>query len=195
METSNIAEAPAERSASGKVTAGLGLAVAVLGVVFAFDSSWYGHWYALFRLIHVVVAVFWVGGGLLITVLGLRASSSDDPNEIVTLARWAGFVGEKMFAPAGLVVFAMGIAMMINTDWGWGKFWIDAGLVGYLATFVTGVAFLSPQSKRIAALAAEKGPTAPETLAAIQRILLIARVDVSVLVLVVADMVVKPFSG
>ena len=84
--------------------------------------------------------------------------------------------------------------MMVDTDWGWGKFWVVAGLVGYGVTFVTGVAMLSPLAKRIDALMADKGPTAPETQAAIQRILLVARFDVAVLLLVVADMVTKPFS-
>ena len=119
---------------------------------------------------------------------------SDDPNEIVTLARWAAFVGERLFAPAGGIVLLAGIAMMINTNWGWGKFWVVAGLVGYAATMVTGIAFLSPQAKRIAALSESKGSTAPETLDAIRKILLIARVDVAVLLLVVTDMVTKPFS-
>jgi hypothetical protein len=53
---------------------------------------------------------------------------------------------------------------------------------------------LSPMAKKIAALSDSKGPTAPETLAAISRILLIARFDVAVLLLVVADMITKPFS-
>ncbi|HKT44150.1 MAG TPA: DUF2269 family protein [Gaiellaceae bacterium] len=182
------------RSSSAPLTAAIGAAVAILGIVFAFDSAWYTHWYALFRVVHVVVAVFWVGGGLLLTVLGLKAEMSDDPNEIVTLARWAAFVGEKLFAPAGGIVLLAGIAMMINTDWGWGKFWVVVGLIGYAATMVTGMAFLSPQAKRIAALSESKGTTAPETLAAIRKILLIARFDVAVLLLVVADMVTKPFS-
>jgi uncharacterized membrane protein len=194
METQATAQAPAERTSSAPLTVGIGLVVAVLGIVFAFESSWYSHWYALFRLVHVAFAVFWVGGGLLLTVLGLKAETSDDPNEVVMLARWAAFVGERMFAPAGLVVFAMGIAMMVNVDWGWGKFWVVAGLVGYALTFVTGIAFLSPQANRIAELSDEKGPTAPETLAAIRRILVVARVDVAVLLLVVADMITKPFS-
>ena len=182
------------RSSSAPLTASIGAAVAILGVVFAFDSSWYTHWYALFRVVHVSVAVFWVGGGLLLTVLGLKAETSDDPNEIATLARWAAWVGEKLFAPAGGIVLLAGIAMMINTDWGWGKFWVVVGLVGYAATMVTGMAFLSPQAKRVAELSAAKGTTAPETLAAIRKILLIARFDVAVLLLVVADMVTKPFS-
>lgn len=88
----------------------------------------------------------------------------------------------------------MGVAMMLNTDWGWGKFWIVAGLVGYAITFVTGVAVLAPLAKQIKASAAENGPTDPATMALIARILLIARVDVAVLLLVIADMVSKPFS-
>ena len=88
----------------------------------------------------------------------------------------------------------MGIAMMLNTDWGWGKFWIVAGLVGYAITFVTGVGVLSPMAKDVTALTEEKGPTHPETVAAITRILQIARIDVAMLLLVVVDMVTKPFS-
>jgi uncharacterized membrane protein len=191
METQHTA-APAARS-SGALTAGIGIAVAVVGLVFALNSI-YGDWYALFRLVHVVLAVFWVGGGLTVTLLALWAERKQAPDEMALIARQAAFVGERFFAPAGLVVLLMGIAMMINTDWGWGKFWVIAGLIGYAATFVTGLAFLGPESKRISALLAEKGAAAPETQAAIGRILAIARVDTGVLLLVVADMVTKPFS-
>jgi hypothetical protein len=114
--------------------------------------------------------------------------------EVVLVARQAALVGEKLFAPAGLVVFLMGVAMMLNTNWGWGTFWIDAGLVGYAITFVTGTAVLAPLAKRIKVSAEENGPTDPLTLALISRILLIARIDVALLFLVIADMVTKPFS-
>ncbi|MDE3191526.1 MAG: DUF2269 family protein [Acidobacteriota bacterium] len=182
------------RGSSAPLTVSIGAAVAILGIVFAFDSAWYSHWYALFRVVHVTVAVFWVGGGLLLTVLGLKAERSDDPDEIVTLARWAAWVGERLFAPAGGIVLLAGIAMMIDTDWGWGKFWVVVGLLGYAATMVTGMAILSPQAKRVAELSESKGTTAPETIAAIRKILLIARFDIAVLLVVVADMVTKPFS-
>ena len=194
MDTNASTVAPAERRSSGQLTAVIGLVVLALILVFAFDSAWYGHWYALFRVLHVGVAVFWVGGGMLLTILGLKAERSDDPNEVVTLARWAAWVGERLFAPAGGVVLALGIAMMINTDWGWGKFWVDAGLVGYAFSMVIGMAVLSPLAKKIAELSESKGATAPETLAAVSRILLVARFDVAILLLVVADMVTKPFS-
>ncbi len=195
METTHITDAPADTRASGKVTAAIGLAVAVVAVVFALNATDVGtHWFAFFKLIHVSVAVFWVGGGLLLTVLALRAERADGAEELATVARQAAFVGERFFAPAGVVVLAFGIAMVLNQHLGWGTFWIDAGLVGYASTFTTGVAVLSPLSKRVAALLDEKGAAAPETQAAIKRILLVARVDVGVLLLVVADMLMKPFS-
>ena len=188
------ASSPAQRSSSGLVTAAVGLTFVVVAALFAFNSAWYHHWYAVFRAVHVTVAVFWVGGGLLLTVLGLRAERAKDPNEMATIARQAAFVGEKLFAPAGLIVLLMGIAMMINIDWGWSTFWVVAGLVGYAATFATGIGVLSPLAKKVDRSIAELGPAAPETQAAIQRILLVARFDVAVLLLVVVDMVTKPFS-
>jgi uncharacterized membrane protein len=192
METTSAA-APARR-VSSQLTIALGVAVLAIGLVFALTSDWYSNWYAIFRVVHVVVAVFWVGGGLTLTILGLRAERLEDPAEMATLARQAAFVGEKLFAPAGLIVLLMGIGMVINGQLGWGHFWVVAGLIGYAMTFVTGVAVLSPLAKRIDVLLREKGPEAPESLAAIQRILLVARFDVAVLLLVVADMTVKPFS-
>jgi uncharacterized membrane protein len=195
METSHTVEAPADSRASGRITAAIGLVVAVVGVVFAFNATDAAtHWFALFKLIHVAVAVFWVGGGLTLTVLALRAERANDPDDLATIAKQAAFIGERFFAPAGVVVLAMGIVMVVNRHLGWGTFWIDAGLVGYASTFATGVGVLSPLAKRVASLLETKGAADPETQAAIRRILLVARVDVGVLVLVVADMLLKPFS-
>jgi uncharacterized membrane protein len=190
METTSSA-APAERR-SGPLTAGLGLAVLAVGLLFAIDA--YGGWYPIFKWIHVSVAVFWVGGGLTLTILGLRAERSDDPREIATLAGQAAFVGEKLFAPAGGIVLLAGIGMVINGHLGWNHFWVIAGLVGYASTMVTGMAVLSPLAKKVGASVEAHGAEHPESIALIKRILLVARFDVAVLLIVVADMVAKPFS-
>jgi uncharacterized membrane protein len=192
METPITAAAASNRSSLQLTFALLG-AVAVLVAILA-ASSVYNGWYALFKTVHVTFAVVWIGGGFLLTLLGIIAEQKNDPEEIAIVARHAAFAGEKVFAPAGLVVFLMGIAMMLNTNWGWGQFWVVAGLIGYAATFITGVAVLSPLAKKITSSVETNGPTHPETIALVRRILLIVRVDIAVLLLVVADMVTKPFS-
>jgi uncharacterized membrane protein len=192
---SPVETAPAA-SRSGALTLVLLGVLVVVAVVFAFSSSILlpNNWYALFKAVHVTFAVIWVGGGTLIMILALLAERTNDPDEIATIARQAAFAGERIFAPAGLVVFLMGIAMMINTDLGWGKFWVVLGLIGYAATFITGIAFLSPLAKKISASTAERGASHPETIALIKRILLVARIDIAVLLVVVLDMVTKPFA-
>ena len=195
MDTTPIAAEPRAGRASTWITAGIGVAVAAVGLVFALNTTDApSHWFAVFKLIHVSVAVFWVGGGVLLTVLALWAQTKDDPEELATVARQAAFIGERFFAPAGLVVLAMGITMVINDHIGFGTTWVVIGLVGYAVTFTTGIAFLAPRAKRVAALLETQGAAAAETQAAIREILLIARVDVGVLLLVVADMLLKPFS-
>jgi uncharacterized membrane protein len=194
MESTSSA-APGARSRSAPLTAALGLVVLAIGLVFVFESGFaMDNWYSLFKWVHVTLAVFWVGGGLTLTILGLRAERTNDTREIVTIAQQAAFVGEKLFAPAGGLVLLMGIGMVVHQDLGWGHFWIVAGLIGYAATFVTGIGVLSPLAKKIEHSAQANGPEHPETIALIKRILLIARVDIAVLLLVVADMVLKPFA-
>ena len=184
MDTTSSA-APEATSRSGLITAALGAILVVVALIFALNSV-YSNWYAIFRVVHVALAVFWVGGGVTLAILGLKAERASDPHEISTLASQAAFVGERFFAPAGLVVLLSGIGMVLNGDLGWNHFWVIAALVGYASTFVTGIAVLTPLAKQI--------KVQPDSLTLIRRILLIVRVDVTVLLLVVADMVLKPFS-
>jgi len=193
METTS-AQAP-ERG-SNWITPAILLAVAGVGLLFAFkatDAS--STWFGIFKLIHVGVAVFWVGGGLLLTALALRAERSHDPEEIARIARQATFVGEKLFAPAGGIVLLMGILMVINSpEISFGMTWVIIGLVGFAVSFVMGIAVLAPRARRIVELSDTVGVVAPQTQAAIREILLISRVDIAVLVIVVFDMLMKPFS-
>jgi uncharacterized membrane protein len=189
METTSEAT-PTTRPASLLPSALIGAAFLVVAVVFAASSSWY----ATFMTVHVLFVVIWIGGGALLTVFGVLAERTNDPAQLSQIARMAAFAGERIFAPAGLVVVAMGVAMVLNAHLGFGHFWIVFGLLGFLATFVIGIGVLSPMAKKVEALLRDKGPSDPETQAAISRILVIARADVAMLLLVIVDMVTKPFS-
>jgi len=193
METTS-AQAP-ERGLNW-VTPAVLLAVAGIGILFAFEATDASStWFGIFKIVHVGFAVFWVGGGLLLTALALRAERSKDPEDLATIARQATFVGEKLFAPASGIVLLMGIVMVINSpEIGFGDTWVIIGLVGFAISFVTGIAVLAPRARRLVELFDTVGSTAPQTQAAIREILLISRVDVAVLVIVVFDMLMKPFS-
>src|SRR6476469_248425 len=180
---------------SGNLTYALLAIVLVVGAIFALNSSAVpDHWYGLFKAIHVTSAVLWVGGGIMLTILAIVAERSNDPLQIANVARQAATVGEKFFAPIGLVTFLMGLAMMLNTNWGWGHFWIVIGLIGYATTFGIGIGLISPTVKKLHAVIETNGPTHPDSIALIKRVMLIARVDAALLLIVVLDMVTKPFA-
>jgi hypothetical protein len=131
MDTPASGAAAPSRGASALTLLLLGVVV-VVGAIFAFSAGpgLPDHWYAAFKAVHVTFAVVWIGGGVLLTINGIRAQRENDAGKVVVVAQQAVFAGEKIYAPAGAVVFLMGIAMMINTNWGWGHFWIVAGLIG-----------------------------------------------------------------
>ena len=174
-------------------TMGLLAAVLVIAVVFISQSTWSPPMYAAFKTVHVMAAVVWIGGAVLLAVLGLVAESKGDPAELAVIARQASLVGERLFAPAGGTVLLMGIAMVIKSGLGFGHFWVILGLVGNGITFILGAFVLTPISKAISKSIAEKGPAHPDTAALIRKVLIIARLDVCMLLIVVANMVTKPF--
>jgi uncharacterized membrane protein len=192
MKTSSAAST---RGGPGWVTPLILLTVAGVFLLFAFKATDAATtWFGVFKLVHVSFAIFWVGGGLLLTLLAARAERAKSPEELATIARQAMFAGEKLFAPASGIVLAMGIAMVINEHIGFGTTWVTIGLIGFAISFVTGIAVLSPRARKLVGLFDTVGAAAPETQKAIGEIILIARIDVAVLLIVVGDMFMKPFS-
>ena len=163
-----------------------GLAVLVL---FLSKTSWY----QVFKSIHVLAAVVWLGGGAVITVLAWRAQRAKDYGQLLQIGRQAEWLSTRVFVPASLVVLAMGIVLMHKGDWGYDHFWALFGLIAWGVSFVVGAAFLGPETGRMAKLIEAKGPEDPEVIARLNRVIAVARADVVLVLLIAADMVAKPF--
>jgi hypothetical protein len=74
---------------------------------------------------------------------------------------------------------------------GFSDLWILIGLVGYATTFCIGMFVFKPTADRMAGMIAKDGVT-PAALAQGQRILSAAHLDYSVMLVIIADMVLKP---
>jgi len=167
---------------------GLAVLVGIVLVGWAAPSS-----YEIYKMLHVLAAVVWVGGGVLLTILALLTQRSNDPVALANIGRQAELVGARIFTPASVIVVVFGIAMIEKGDLGWDHFWIDVALVAWAITFLVGVGFFVPQTKRLNALVEEHGVEHPVVQAKLAQILTVARLDVAMLLLVVADMTAKPF--
>jgi uncharacterized membrane protein len=148
--------------------------------------------YDVLLFVHIVAAILWVGGGIMLNILGSRAVRSADPARMASIARESGVIGQRIIAPTALVLLAMGVAMVAVSDaWMIGQPWIILGLVGFGLTALTGAFFFGPEGGRLAKIIEERGP-AHEVQRRVRRIVSAGRIDLVVLVLIVADMVFKP---
>src|SRR5215510_13842290 len=133
---------------------------------------------------HIVCAILWVGAGSLFHILGLRAERKDDNRAIEEIMRNLAILGNMFFLPVWLLVLVFGLLLVWDSDvWSFSMLWIDLGLAGYAITFITGVAWIKPQSEKIAEMVKHDGGMTETTLLLSRRMVVFGRLDYVVLYL------------
>jgi len=142
---------------------------------------------------HVLAAVMWVGGAVMLTLLGLMTIGLGDPVRLAQFAKQVAFLGGRYFPPLSLMVVGFGFGMIEKAGTGYSATWIQIGIAGWAASFVIGAGYLGPRAKRLATLLDERAADDQEVQSLIERILLVARFDALLLLFVVLDMTAKPW--
>jgi hypothetical protein len=126
--------------------------------------------------LHILLVVLWLGAG--ITVQVITRMASDNPNWPAILYPFA----ERWFpAVSGLTGLA-GILLWIESGWSIGEPWIGIAIAGWLISSVVGATQLGPAVQRW-----HEGD-----IAARAKFVKVAQFDSLLLILIVADMVMKP---
>ena len=143
--------------------------------------------------LHVLMAVTWVGSNIANNILGARRLRTASDADKVALARELEWYGNHVLVPATLLLLLSGFGIVAEGDLSLGEPWIVIALAGWCISFVLGAGFAGPQLKRFFTEVEAAGNTLTAgSTARMQRILLVARIEVAMLVLIVIDMVVKP---
>ena len=150
--------------------------------------------YEWFMTVHVLAAVMWVGGSVMLTLLGLMTLGLRDPVRLAQFAKQVSFLGGVYFPPLSLMVLAFGFAMVANGDLSYSLTWLQIAIAGWAVSFVVGAGYLGPHAKQLSKLLDDRGAEDAEAQALIQRILFVARLDALLLLFVVLDMTAKPWS-
>ncbi len=150
--------------------------------------------YELLLFVHILATVIWIGAGFFSLVLAIAYDRDSEESAIRRFLVDQERLALKLFMPSALVVVLMGIALVIESDaWSFDQLWIVLGLIGFAATFVTGLFLIKPASEKIGAeMEREGGRLTPRLRTDIRKLMVKARVDQVVLAVVIFDMVVKP---
>lgn len=148
--------------------------------------------YEVFKTIHVVAAVAWVGGVILSQVNAALATRSGEQARLHGFIQDQAWLGKHYFAPAAIVLILAGIAMVIESGWEFADLWIVIGIALWVASVIIGAGFLGPRSEQLTAELEQKGMDDPGVQSLANQLALLSRADLVILLLVVTDMVVKP---
>jgi uncharacterized membrane protein len=147
--------------------------------------------YDWFVLLHVLAAMFWLGG---LTVLGAFAARILRAGDAEETARFLGalrVIGPLALAPAPIALVAAGLAMVGDSEaWDFGQTWVQLGLGLFAAAFLIGAAHQS-RAAIAAERAAQRGDAAVAA-AQLRRWAWGTALIVALIVLATWDMVFKP---
>lgn len=148
--------------------------------------------YDLLLFLHVSSAIIWLGAGFLLLVQISSSERGDDRGRHLGFYREIGWLSPRLFIPASLATFLFGLLLVIDGPWGFDQLWIQIALVGYLASFLTGILYFKPTGEQVAELVQEHGLSHPGIDQRVRPMAVVDRFQVLVMFTVVADMVFKP---
>jgi hypothetical protein len=145
--------------------------------------------YTIFKFLHVMAALAWVGGGMTLLVSSILAVRDHGELAAIRAGGTTAALGKRWFMPASLLTLVFG-AVTTTLGGFWGELWVIVGLAGAATTFLTGLLFVERLGRRMGALMAEGRES--EAVATGRTLLRVGKFDYTVMFLIVADMVLKP---
>ena len=141
--------------------------------------------------LHIVAAMFWVGGTLVLAALATRVLREGEPGAIARYVGGLRIVGPLVMAPAPALMIGLGAWLVAESAaWDFGQRWLDVAFGLFGAAFLVGALH---QSRT--AIAAERASTAGDHGEAARQLRRWAFGALAILLILVAatwDMVFRP---
>lgn len=77
--------------------------------------------YELLLFLHISSAIVWLGAGFLTTILDLKAGRTGDPAETARMGETTQWLAPRLFIPAALTTFLLGLLLTIDGPWATGR--------------------------------------------------------------------------
>lgn len=145
--------------------------------------------YLLPKSLHVALAILWLGGASILTLLVVILMARDDDEATMTGLSYMGLLGNRVFAPIAMATIASGLTLGWMGGWFWAA-WTVLAIAIVACTFVLGAAVLGPTGER--AVAIWKGGDLASAMTLGRRMLRLVALDLGAQWANIALMVTKP---
>lgn len=140
--------------------------------------------------LHILAAGTWLGSGVLLVLLAVRARQVGKELDLIAQMEW---VGSRIGGPAVIVTLATGIWMVLRSNaWQFDQWWVLGGLIILAILFLVGIGFHVPQYKRIYEAKSEQGDDSPIVQQLMKQSFTASQIEVVLIVIAIFLMVFKP---
>ena len=145
--------------------------------------------YSLLKLAHVALAMVWVGGASVLTLVVVVLMRKGDDEGTLAATSYLALLGMKVFAPVGGATILSGVVLGWMGGWFW-QAWTVLALAIVAGTFALGAAYLGPSTDRVVAL--WRGGDTPGAMAVSRRVMGVVSLDLGAQWTIISLMVLRP---
>ncbi len=146
--------------------------------------------YTFLKVLHVALAMAWVGGTVSLGIFGRRVWRRGTVDDMESVIRQTMFLAKAVFGPATLGVLALGV-WMTWLSFGFAEAWIDIALAALAVHIAVGYGVVMPRFKVLEATL-QDGRLAESDRAPFGWIMRMGMAHEALLFAVVLDMVTRP---
>jgi uncharacterized membrane protein len=147
--------------------------------------------YNLFKFLHIVSAIVWIGGVVTVSIITARVAREKDGTVLAALARESRFYGTAVIGPAVGLTLIAGIVMIAVSGLGV-PLWVIWGFAAMIVSMALGATLIRRAGEELSQLAATAESGDPRLGALQRRLATLNIINVLLLLSAVWAMVYKP---
>jgi uncharacterized membrane protein len=148
--------------------------------------------YSVFKFVHVVAVIVWVGGVVTLTVLGARLARERNGVVVAALSRQAALYGRTILGPAAGITLVAGVVTAASGRISFGSLWLVWGLVAILLSMILGASLIRRATEQLSDVALTAAPGEPRLVVLRRRAVTLNLINLLLLLSAVGAMVFKP---
>lgn len=148
--------------------------------------------YLLFKFIHVLAVIIWLGGVIMMTLLNARISGAENPVALRALMGEASRIGPRVIGIAAATSLLTGIGATVSGGIPFKSLWISLGFLAVIVSIALGASLIRITTNKLTALVNEDASDTATVTALQGRLRLVNSLNILILIGAVAAMVFKP---